>query len=115
MLKVLQGRKWQVIFSIPALIVWQRFCLAQSNIEAPAQRDGAADQQIPAAIAELLGAVRARIAQFEAALKIRKTHDGTAAATKVSLHAFGNTEMTSPAAHRRTEPTGRFLCGCEWS
>ena len=64
---------------------------------AEAQQAGAADQQIPAAVAKQLAAMQKRIDQLEQELKTRAPQDGPAT-SMAATHLVGEQNSTAPAA-----------------
>ena len=73
MSKSLTNHTIKMFFVILVFSLGQIPCFAQSNSEATSQQAAAADQQIPAAVAKELDAMRKRIDELEAELKNSKT------------------------------------------
>jgi hypothetical protein len=73
MLNILIKYKTKIVFGMLFFVLGHFPCFAQGNGNAPTQQASGADQQIPAAIAQELDAMRKRIDQLEAELKNAKT------------------------------------------
>ncbi len=73
MLKLLRNHRYKIVFGILVFALEQFPCFAQSNGDAANQQASGTDQQIPAAIAKELDAMRKRIDELEAELKYAKS------------------------------------------
>jgi putative OmpL-like beta-barrel porin-2 len=75
MSKFLLHRSRQIGSCVLALTLGQLSCFAQSSGRSPNPQASAADQQIPPAVAKELDAMKKRIDQLEAELKIRRAQE----------------------------------------
>ena len=85
MSKSLTNHTIKMFFVILVFSLGQIPCFAQSNSEATSQQAAAADQQIPAAVAKELDAMRKRIDELEAELKNSKTPAVPAESAKATV------------------------------
>ncbi len=106
MLNILIKYKTKIVIGMILFVLGQFPCFAQSNGDAPTQRAGGADQQIPPAIAQELDAMRKRIDQLEAELKNAKTdQQPTTPATSAKATVPVAPMVATPAAPAATAAT----------
>ena len=107
MLNILIKYKTKIVFGILTLALGQFPCFAQSNGDAPTPQASGADQQIPAAIAQELDAMRKRIDQLEAELKNAKAPERpTTPATSAKMSIPVEPVVAAPA---KTTPEAASL------
>ena len=85
MLNILIKYKTKIVFGGLVFVLGQFPCFAQSSGDGPTQQASGADQQIPAAIAQELEAMRKRIDQLEAELKSVKAPERPATMPWIKL------------------------------
>jgi hypothetical protein len=99
MLKRLIRYRTKIVFGILVLALGQFPCFAQSSGDTANQQTSGADQQIPAAIAKELDAMRKRIDELEAELKNAKAPERpTTPATSAKMSIPVPQVVTAPAA-----------------
>ncbi len=99
MLKCLIKYKTKIVFGVLVFALGQFPCFAQSSSDTSNQQTSGADQQIPAAIAKELDAMRKRIDELEAELKNAKAPERpTTPATSAKMSIPVPQVVTAPAA-----------------
>src|SRR5580692_317590 len=110
MLNILIKYKTKIVFGGLVFVLGQFPCFAQSSGDGPTQQASGADQQIPAAIAQELEAMRKRIDQLEAELKSVKAPERPATpATSAKMSIPLAPAAAAPAAPATTTPEAATL------
>ena len=110
MLNILIKYKTKIVFGGLVFVLGQFPCFAQSSGDGPTQQASGADQQIPAAIAQELEAMRKRIDQLEAELKSVKAPERPATpATSAKMSIPLAPAAAAPAAPATTTPEAASL------